>query len=151
MSKNESLDAYAERIRKELQVPKQNDVYRAAVEAGYLAATADGHFDASERETLVAAVQKLSQGAVIEWETESLLEECAARAAKEGAGKLAEAVGAELKALGQAEAGILLAAAVARATKKVDKKEAAVLKAVGAAAGLSADEVAAIVKRASSA
>ncbi len=151
MSKTENLDAYAERIRKELHVPKQNEVYRAAVEAGYLAATADGSFDASERETLVAAVQKLSQGAVIEWETETLLEECAARAAKEGADKRAEAVGAELKALGQAEAGILLAAAVARATKKVDKKEAAMLKAVGAAAGLSADVVAAIVKRASSA
>jgi hypothetical protein len=91
----------------------------------------------------------LSVGAVIEWEAEALLDACAERAKVEGAAKRAEAVGAELKKLGQAEAGLLLAAIVARASKGVDKKETDVLKAVGTAAGVTADAIAAIVKKAS--
>jgi tellurite resistance protein len=142
------LETHAAQLRTELKVPHQNEVFRAAVEAGYLVATADGTFDDTERETLVKAIGILSVGAVIEWEVETLLEECAGRAKKEGAAKRAEAVGGELKKLGSAEAGLLLAAAVAKATKKVDKKEADTLKAVGVAAGLTGEQVAAIVKKA---
>jgi tellurite resistance protein len=142
------LQKHAARIRQELQVPRQNEVFRAAVEAGYLVAIADGEFDDDERATLVKAVEALSVDAVIEWETEALLDECAARVEAQGAGARAEAVGRELKSLGAAEAGLLLASAVALATKKVDKKEAAALAAVGSAAGLREDEVKAIVKKA---
>jgi tellurite resistance protein len=142
------LQKHAARLRKDLQVPRQNDVFRAAVEAGYLVAIADGTFDEAERETLVKAVETLSVDAVLEWETESLLDESAARVKTEGAESRAQAVGRELKALGAAEAGLLLASAVALATKKVDKKEAAVLALVGGAAGLREDEVKAIVKKA---
>ena len=99
------LEAHAASIRSELKVPKQNDVFRVAVEAGYLTALADGEVDAAERATMVRAVDLLSAGAVIEWETEALLEECEARAAKDGAAKRAAAVGESLAALGQAEAG----------------------------------------------
>ncbi len=143
------LQKHAERLRKDLKVPRQNDVFRAAVEAGYLVAIADGTFDQAERATLVKAVEALSVDAVLEWETESLLDESAARVDKEGAEGRAQAVGRALKDLGAAEAGLLLASAVARATKKVDKKEAAVLAAVGAAAGLGEAEIKAIVKKAS--
>jgi len=142
------LEKHAEEIRKDLKVPKQNEVFRAAVEAGYLAALADGTVDKTELATIAKAVEILSVGAVIEWETDSLLEECAARAKSDGAAKRAEAVGKELADLGQAEAGVLFAAMVARATKGIDKKEADVLKAVGNAAGLTTDKVRAIVKRA---
>jgi tellurite resistance protein len=144
-----ALEKHADEIRKDLRVPKQNEVFRSAVEAGYLAALADGEVDDAERATIAKAVEILSVGAVIEWETESLLEACAGRAEKEGPDKRAAAVGAELKSLGQAEAGLLFAACVARATNGVDKKEADVLKAVGTAAGLSTDKVKNIVKRAS--
>jgi tellurite resistance protein len=143
------LEKHAEQLRTELQVPRQNEMFRAAVEAGYLVATADGTFDDTERETLVKAIEILSVGAVIEWEVETLLDECEARSQKDGAAKRAEAVGKELVALGAAEPGLLIAAAVARATKKIDKKEAETLKAVGAAAGLTAEELSAIVKKAS--
>lgn len=144
------LEKHADAIRKELRVPKQSDVFRYAVEAGYLAALADGDVDATEHATIVRAVELLSVGAVIEWEAEALLAACEASAKKDGAAKRAEAVGHELKALGQAEAGLFLAAVVARATKGVDKKEAEMLKLTGAAAGLSTDQVRDIVKRASS-
>jgi protein-disulfide isomerase-like protein with CxxC motif len=77
-----------------------------------------------------------------------LLDECAARAKKDGAAKRAAAVGAALAALGQAEAGLFFAALVARASKGIDKKEAEVLKVVGTAAGLATDAVRDIVKRA---
>jgi tellurite resistance protein len=143
----EELEAHAEALRKELAVPRQNEVFRAAVEAGYLTALADGEVDANELETMVQAVEILSEGAVVEWETESLLEECAERAEKEGAQARAEAVGKELKELGQAEAGILFAALVANASGGIDESEEEVLAAVGKAAGVAKAKAKAIVKR----
>ncbi|MGO9836879.1 MAG: hypothetical protein ACLP1X_22010 [Polyangiaceae bacterium] len=144
------LEAQAESIRKELQVPKQNEVFRAAVEAGYLASLADGEVDEAEHATMVRAIEILSEGAVVEWETETLLEECAERAKLEGAPARAVAVGKQLANLGQANAGLYFAALVARASNGIDKKEAEVLKAVAAAAGVAADTVRDIVKKAGS-
>jgi tellurite resistance protein len=148
MAKKLTLEEHAEQIRADLKVPHQSDMFAHAVEAGYLAARADGNVDAAERAVLAKAVEMLSQGAVIEWETETLLDECATRAEKDGADTRATKVGEALKALGQAEAGLLVAAFVARATNGVEKSEAEVLKAIGKAAGLSADRVKTIVKRA---
>jgi hypothetical protein len=143
------LEKHAEAVRAELRVPKQNEVFKAAVEAGYLTALADGDVDKAEMGAIVKAVDILSKGAVIEWEADTLVEECAARAKKDGAGTRGEAVGAELKALGAGEAGIYFAALVARASKGIDKKEAEVLKTIGKAAGVSTDKVRDIVKKAS--
>jgi tellurite resistance protein len=148
MSKKQSLEEYADEIRAELKVPHQSEVFAHAVEAGYLAARADGEVDKSERDVLTKAVEMLSQGAVIEWETEALLDECATRAEKDGADARATTVGEALKKLGQAEAGLLVAAFVARATNGVHKAEAEVLKSIGKAAGLTADKVKGIVKKA---
>jgi hypothetical protein len=142
------LEAHAESVRKDLAVPQQSEVFRAAVEAGYLAALADGEVDDEEHAVMIKSIELLSEGAVIEWETEGLLEECAERAEKEGAGPRAEAVGKALAALGQAEAGIFFAAVVAMASKGLEKSEAEVLEQVGVAAGLPAGKVKAIVKRA---
>jgi tellurite resistance protein len=150
MAKNEiaDLESRAESIRAELRVPKQNEVFRAAVEAGYLAARADGTVDAAETATIVRAVEILSKGAVIEWEADDLVAECARKADAETPGKRATAVGAELAALGQSEAGIYFAALVAHASKGIDKKEADVLKEIGKAAGLTTERVRDIVKKA---
>ena len=122
MAKKLTLEEHADQIRDDLKVPHQSDVFKHAVEAGYLAARADGEVDANERTVLAKAVELLSRGSVIEWETETLLDECATRAEKDGA--------------------------EARATNGVEKSEADVLKAIGKAAGLSADRVKTIVKRA---
>jgi tellurite resistance protein len=143
-----NLESRAESIRAELRVPKQNEVFKAAVEAGYLAALADGHVDAEETATIVRAVEILSTGAVIEWEADELVQECARKADAETPGKRAAAVGAELAALGQGEAGIYFAALVAYASKGIDKKEADVLKEIGKAAGMTSDRVRDIVKKA---
>jgi tellurite resistance protein len=143
-----NLETRAEGIRAELRVPKQNEVFKAAVEAGYLAARADGEVDAEETAAIVRAVEILSTGAVVEWEAEDLVEECARKADKETPAKRAAAVGAELAALGQAEAGIYFAALVAHASKGIDKKEAEVLKDIAKAAGLATDRVRDIVKKA---
>ena len=142
------LESRAESIRAELRVPRQNDVFKAAVEAGYLAALADGEVDDAELATIVRAVEILSQGAVIAWEAEDLVAECARKAEAETPKARAAAVGAELGALGQADAGIYFAALVAYASNGIDKKEADVLKEVGKAAGLPADRVRDIVKKA---
>jgi tellurite resistance protein len=148
MAKKLTIEEHAEQIRGDLKVPHQSAVFAHAVEAGYLAARADGEVDKAEREVLTKAVEMLSQGAVIEWETEQLLDECQTRADKDGAEVRAVKVGEALKELGQAEAGLLVAAFVARATNGVEKSEAEVLKAIGKAAGLSADKIKAVVKRA---
>jgi len=142
------IEAHATSLRSELRVPQQNEVFRAAVEAGYLTALADGEVDETERSAMIRAIELLSEGGVIEWETESLLDDCAARAKKDGAAARTTAVGKALAALGQAEVGIFFAAIVARASKGIDKTEIEALKAVGAAAGLAKDKVADIVKRA---
>jgi len=89
-----ALEAHADEIRQALKVPRQSDVFRSALEAGYLAALADGEVDATERATILRAVELLSVGAVIEWEAEALLEQCVARAKSEGSAKRAAAVGA---------------------------------------------------------
>jgi tellurite resistance protein len=143
------IETHAKGIREKLKVPKQNELFRAAVEAGYLAALADGSVDESERDILVRAIEVLSEGAVVEWETEAELDACASHATAEGPQARAATVGKKLASLGQADVGLYIAALVARASKGIDKKEAEMLKAVGAAAGLSADGVKDIVKRAS--
>ena len=148
MAKTLTLDEYANQIKGDLAVPNQSSVFAHAVEAGYLAARADGNVDQAERDVLVKAVELLSKGAVIEWETEALVDECIARCEKEGVEKRIEAVGAALKELGQPEAGLLVAAFVARATNGVEKAEADTLKAIAKAAGVAADKMKAIVKKA---
>lgn len=148
MSNKQTLEEYAEEIRADLKVPRQSELFAHAVEAGYLAARADGTVDAGERGVLIKAVGMLSQGAVIEWEVEALLDECEARASRDGADDRATQIGEALKELGHAEAGLLVAAFVARATNGVEKSEADVLKAIGKAAGLTADKVKGVVKRA---
>jgi tellurite resistance protein len=150
MSKKLSIEDLAEQIRKELNVPRQGDVFRAAVEAGYLTALADGGVDDTERDVLVRAVELLSEGLVIEWETDGLIDEFKTGAEKDGVEERAESVGKKLKELDQAEAGLFIAALVARATKGVDKSEAEMLKSIGKSAGLTADKIKNIVKRASS-
>ncbi len=141
------IEKHAADIKKDLAVPKQNEVFAAAAEAGYLAANADGTVDDDERALLVRAIALLSTGAVIEWEVEDLLESSAARAKSEGEGKRADAVGAKLKELGAPDAGLLFAAFVAQASGGIDKKESAVLHAIGKAAGLAKPKVTALLKR----
>jgi tellurite resistance protein len=149
--KKVSLEDHADKIREELKsTSRQNDLFKAAVEAGYLTARADGGVDDTERDVLVKAVELLSQGLVIEWETEALIDECKQLADTEGLEKRAAAVGEVLKELDQAEAGLFVAALVARATKGVEKSEAELLKAIGKSAGIGTDKVRDIVKRATS-
>jgi tellurite resistance protein len=141
------FEKHAAEIKKDLAVPKQNEVFAAAAEAGWLAANADGSVDDEERDMLVRAIEVLSEGGVIEWEVESLLDDSAARAKAEGDAKRADAVGAKLKELGHPEAGLLFAAFVAQASGGIDKKESAVLHAIGKAAGVAKTKVTALLKR----
>lgn len=139
----EKLAEYAEAVRKELSAARQNEVYRVAVEVGYLAAHADGSFDDDEKKAIVDAVGILSKGSVIEWEVEEIVD--SASAGGDGAGR-ATALGEKMKALGQAEPALLFGAFVAQATAGIDKNEAKVLRAVGKAAGIGDKRVREILK-----
>jgi len=141
------LEKHAADIRKDLNVPKQNEVFEAAAEAGFLAANADGEVDEEERTMLVKAIEVLSVGAVIEWEVETLLDGCADRVKSDGDAKRADLVGQKLKALGQPEAGLLFAAFVAQASGGIDKKESALLHAIGKSAGVPKAKVSTLLKR----
>src|SRR4051794_25228360 len=61
-AKKLSLEEHADQIRAELKVPRQGDLFKAAVEAGYLTARADGGVDETELDVLAKAVELLSQG-----------------------------------------------------------------------------------------
>ncbi len=152
MSKHEKalaeLEKHATEILAELGAADQSRVFALAIEAGVLAAMSDGTMDAEEKATLVRAVELVSKGAVIEWETETLVDECIARAKADGADKRAQAVGEALAELKQAEAAVLIAGVVAAATGGVDKAEAEAIRAVAKAAGVTADKTKAILKRA---
>ena len=147
-AKNLSLEDHADKIRAELKVPRQDELFQAAVEAGYLTARADGGVDDDERDVLVRAVELLSQGLVIEWESHALIDDCKRKADEEGLEARASAVSAARKNLGQGEAGIIVAALVARATKGVEKSEAELLKVIAKSAGVGNDKLRDIVKRA---
>lgn len=144
----EYLAEQAEAVKAGLAGEHQAELFKLAVEAGYLAALADGEEDATEREALVEAVESLSKGMVIEWETETLLGEVAARLSSEGAAARATAIGERLKTLGHAESALLVGALVAHASGGVDKKEAATLQKIANAAGLEKNQIVAIVKKA---
>lgn len=148
MAKPSAIEKHAEQVQKELSVPAQSALFAAAIEAGYLAALADGAEDAGERAALVKAVEVLSKGLVLEWETEELLGQCWGRISTEGAEVRAQSVGQALKGTGHPEAGLFVAALVAMATNGIDANEAAVLEKIGAAAGVAKSQVGAIVKRA---
>ena len=136
-----SIEDHAEKIREQLKVPRQDEVFKAAVEAGYLTALADGGMDDAERDILVKAVEMLSRGLVIEWETQSLIDDLQKLVESEGLEARAAKVGEKLKELNQVEAGLFVAAIVARTTKGVEKSEAELLKQIGKAAETYAAEV----------
>ena len=97
------LEQQAENVRQSLVGSHKDEVFKLAIEAGYLTALADGTEDANEREALVNAIGLLSHGLVIEWEIEGFLGEAYARIQAEGADARAASVGARLKELDGAE------------------------------------------------
>src|SRR5579859_7108384 len=89
------LEQQAEAVRAALASSgRQSEVFRAA-----------GKEDADERAAIESAIEALSKGFVIEWETESFLDEAAAKVGEEGAEARCVAVGKRLAELGHAEAG----------------------------------------------
>lgn len=143
----DAIAKHAEDIRKELNVPEQERLFRVATEAGYLTALADDKVDAAERSGMIRAIEALSKGSVIEWELDTFLDDCAAQAKADGKKARLANVGAELGKLGHPEAALLFAAFVAQASAGIDKKEATIVHALGKAAGVSKDKVTAILTR----
>jgi tellurite resistance protein len=122
----------------------QDEVFRVAVEIGYLAARADGQMDAKEKQAIVDAVDVLSKGMTIELEVDSIIEEVDALGGSED--ERAQKLGSRLAELGQAEAGLLFGAFVAQSTSGIDAKERKVLRAVGRAAKIADKRVGGILK-----
>ena len=147
-TQGDQLAEQAKLVREALPPQQQSIVFKLATEAGYLTGLADGTEDVNERAALVRAIEGLSEGLVLEWEIDGLLSEAHAAIASEGADARAKAIGAQLKELGAAEAGIFIAAVVGLATSGIDKSEASVLEKIGTAAGLAKPQIAALVKKA---
>jgi len=142
-----ALSKHADALRRRLAAAEQNEVLGAAVEAGCLAAFGDLEVDEGERRAIIDAAGVLSAGAVVEWEAESLVDECVKRIADEGIEACVTAVAGKLKRLGQAEAGLLFAVFVAQASEGIDHLEHGVLEAMAEEAGLAADELAVIIQK----
>jgi tellurite resistance protein len=146
----EILSRHAEEFRRELEPSERRDALVVAVEAGYLAGAADGEVDATERATIAQAVEMLSDGEIIEWELESLLDACVQRSLAEGPDGRARSVGAALALLGRPEVGLFFATLVAFATGGIDASERRVLEAIAAAAGVGAEGLDPIIARVTS-
>ena len=142
------LEQQADAIRKSLDGKRADELFKIAAEAGYLTALADGGEDATEREALVNAIETLSKGSVIEWESETFLDEAYGKVQSEGVEARCAVVGGKLKELGSAEAGLLIGAIVAYASNGIEKSEAQTLEKIGKAAGIERKQIAEIVKRA---
>jgi hypothetical protein len=142
------LEAQSEVVKNAVPAHRSEEVFRLAAEAGYLTAIADGNDDDDEKAALVDALDTLSKGIVIEWETQAFLEEAYARVQQQGTQGRCDAIGKRLGELGCAEAGILIGAIVAYASNGIEKTEAVMLEKIGAAAGLARNQIATIVKKA---
>jgi tellurite resistance protein len=139
----QKLVAMAEAVRKELDFRGQDEVFKLAVEVGYLAAKADGTFDDAEKARIVDAVDILSKGVIIELEVDAIVEE--AEAADDVAARVT-AIGTRLQELEQGDAGLLFGAFVAQASHGIDKTERKLLREVGRAAGLKDTRIRAILR-----
>jgi hypothetical protein len=143
------LEEQAEAVRESLAgTTRLPEVFAAAAEVGYLTALADGVENDEERAAVVMALEVLSKGFVVEWETETFIDEAKKKLDAQGADARCTEVGERLKSLGHAEAGLLIGAIVAHASAGIDKSEASVLEKIGAAAGIDRKQVVAIVKKA---
>jgi tellurite resistance protein len=146
--RDELLAKYGEVIDKALPINDRDKLFDTAVEAGFLVALADTDADSEERKAIDDALFAISKGVVIDWEVDALVNRACERIGAEGHQARAEAVGETLQALGQAEAGLFIAALVALASSGLDKREVEMLKRIGEAAGLDGEAIAATVKRA---
>jgi tellurite resistance protein len=142
------LEAQASVVRAALPAHRADEVFMLAAEAGYLTAIADGNDDEDEKKALAESLETLSKGVVIQWETDTFIEQSAERIGAEGHDARCTAIGKRLKELGSAEAAILIGAIVAYASNGIEKSEAVMLEKIGKAAGLERNQVAAIVKKA---
>lgn len=141
----DKLQAMAQAVRDELEEFRdQDEVYKLAVETGYLAAKADGTVDDDEKKRIVEAVDILSQGVVIELEVDSIIGEV--DSSGEGIEERAVSVGKRLEKLNQGDAGLLFGAFVAQASHGIDEDERKILRQVGKAAGIKARRIRAILK-----
>jgi tellurite resistance protein len=140
----EQIESFAGVIRDKVSVPRQNEVFKAAVDAAHLASMIDGKIDEAEKKAIVEALEVLSKGHVIEWEIDLMVDEAQKSSGSRDA--KAKAIGDRLKELGQPEAGLYVAAFVAQSTAGIDDKEARVLKSIGKAAGIGDKRVREILK-----
>ncbi|MFO0565363.1 MAG: hypothetical protein U0263_06860 [Polyangiaceae bacterium] len=145
------LKKIAAEMRKAMTGPALNQVYRYAMEAGYLCALADGEADDDEKKAIVEALHDLSSGLVVEWEVDAMMDECNEAIGSEGHAGRCDSVGKKLKELGHAETGLLIGAYTALATAGLDKKEAGMLEKIGSAAGIPKTQVTNLVKQAKNA
>lgn len=146
----DTLRRHAEAIRRELRPAERRDLLIVAVEAGYLAGAADGEVDSAERAAIAQAVELLSEGEIIEWDLESLLDDCVRRSRAEGLDGRARRVGESLRAQGRPELGLFFAALVAFATGGLNSDERRLLEDIASAAGVDAEGLVPILERVAS-
>jgi tellurite resistance protein len=142
------LESFAAAIEQALPLYDRERLFEAVAEAGYLVALADTEADPAERQIIDEAIFILSKEMVIDWEVDGLIHRACERIGAEGPAARAQAVGERLRSLGQAGAGLFVAACVALATHGLDKREVAAMRRIGTAAGLDDAALANIAKRA---
>lgn len=120
--------------------------FDALCEAMYLMATADGHLDPAEEDTLRGAIRELSEGTVRSVHIRSMLEGAQQRLAKEGKDARVKAIAHNLKGdEPTAEAAFVLAAAIAFADNEIADEENDLLNDLAEALGIDEDKANALL------
>lgn len=139
-------------VREALEARAAGGVARAAVvapliEAACLTAVSDGEVDDAERDAIRAVVHTLGVTALDDDAVEAVVASSIERTRIDGTERRCNELGLRLKKLGLEAAGLCAAALVAHISHGLDPGELATLQRLGAAAGLSDEEVASVLDR----
>ncbi len=129
------IEKHAEGIKKDLAVPKQNEVFKAAAEAGYLVLCAGRNCRRRRARDARSRSKILSAGAVIEWEVEDLLES-AEKMRRPMAKRNARDAVARIERARTTRSWCFVCGVRRAPSGGIDKKELAILHAIGKAAGV---------------
>lgn len=103
-------------------------LFEAVVESAYLVATADGEFDATERDAFVHVVLTACEGAVEDAQMEALLADLHDQLAEDGLEKRVKMVARTIKKVAHAEEVLRVAALLAQVSGGVSDVERDVLR-----------------------
>lgn len=128
--------------------PAAAALFESVVEAAYLVALADGHFDDDERHAFVTVVHRASGKGISEQQIEALLADLAEQSEEDGLDKRLEMIGRTVQKPEHRHEVLRIAALLAQVSGGVSDEERQVLDKLAVAVGLEANDVTTAIEEA---